>query len=349
MATLADQRSPMPDSPDKTFNLREFREALGGDTDVVPASAAVRPTVAPVAYLVCICPSGPGLGRRFAVGADPVTLGRESTCTIAVADAGVSRAHAQIARRPDGSYRIDDLRSTNGTYVNNARVQAGTLQDGDYLRVGGQIFRFLAGDNVEAGYHEEIHRLTILDPLTGIHNRRYLDEHLDREVERARRHARPLSVVLADVDHFKTVNDRYGHTAGDFALQGLAIRLIALTRKDELLARYGGEEFALVLPETELDRAVLCGERLRRSVADQPFEFEGDRYPVTISVGVAALIPGRDATAADLLAEADARLYHAKRTGRNRVAPSVRIGSAELVTPAPAATRTPAPVTRAER
>jgi diguanylate cyclase (GGDEF)-like protein len=341
---MADHQVSMPDSPEKTSNLRGFRKAKS-DTDVVPTGAAVR-RAPPHGYLVCICPSGPGLGRRYSVGSVPVVLGRESTCTIPVADAGVSRAHARITRGTDGTYLIEDLTSTNGTYVNNTRIRSGLLRDGDYLRVGGQIFRFLAGDNVEAGYHEEIHRLTILDPLTGVHNRRYLDDYLEREVERARRHGRPLSVLLADIDHFKVVNDKFGHLAGDFALQGMAVRLIALSRKDELLARYGGEEFALVLPETDLERALLCGERIRRAVVDQPFEFEGEQYPVTISVGVATLAPDQDVTAADLLREADDRLYQAKRAGRNRVAPSVRIGSSNRVTPSPA--RTPPPATRAD-
>src|SRR5262249_48481842 len=153
-------------------------------------------------------------------------------------------------------------------------------------------------------YHEEIHRLTVLDPLTGLHNRRYLNEHLDREAERARRHERPLAVLLMDVDHFKMVNDRFGHVTGDATLKTLATRLATLTRKDELLARYGGEEFALVLPETGLDGAVRCGERLRHAIAEQPFEFDGLAYPITISVGIAAT-PGTAATPDELLREAD--------------------------------------------
>ena len=111
--------------------------------------------------------------------------------------------------------------------------------------MGDCIFRFLAGGNIEAAYHEEIQRLSTLDPLTGLHNRRYLDEFLEREIERAARHQRTLAVVLFDIDHFKTINDRCGHLAGDFTLRSLASRIKGMTRADELLSRYGGEEFCI--------------------------------------------------------------------------------------------------------
>src|SRR5439155_10032976 len=193
-------------------------EQISDDTGGVPPR---RPSAAQSAdaCLVCICPSGPGLGRRYPVGAEAVTLGRDGTCTVTLPDGAVSRVHARIERQDNGRYHLQDLDSTNGTYVNDARVRAGFLKDGDYGRLGDRVFRFLAGGNVEASYHEEIHRLTVLDPLTGIHNRRYLNEHLDREAERAHRHDRPLSVLLMDIDHFKSVNDRFGHQTGDITLK----------------------------------------------------------------------------------------------------------------------------------
>ena len=146
-------------------------------------------------------------------------------------------------------------------------------------------------------------------------------------MERARRHGPPLAVLLLDIDHFKAINDRRGHLAGDFVLKSLATRLKGLTRKDELLARYGGEEFALVLPECELEAAFACGERVRRAVSDEPFDCDGEPYPVTVSVGVGVLSVGERVAVADLLKRADERLYEAKRTGRNRVAPDPRAGS----------------------
>ena len=228
--------------------------------------------------------------------------------------------------RPDGSFHVADLGSTNGTFVNNHRVRASAVEDGDYLRVGECIYRFLAGGNIEAGYHEEIHRLTVIDPLTAVHNRRSLNEFLDREVERARRHNRPLCVVLFDIDFFKRINDQHGHLAGDFTLKNVAARVKALTRQDEMLARYGGEEFAVVLPETSLEKGVAFAERIRRALSETAFAFEGRPIPVTVSAGVGVLPAGGATTAPDLLKRADDRLYEAKRAGRNRVAPTARVG-----------------------
>jgi diguanylate cyclase (GGDEF)-like protein len=310
----------MSNSPEKTYTVREMRADVQ-DTAVLQKLDAASTAVTPEACLVHIHPSGPHLGSRHRVADRPVLIGREPDCPVSVPDRSVSRQHARVVPQPGGGYRVEDLGSTNGTFVNSARVTAAALADGDYLQVGNCIYRFLAGGNLEAEYHEEIHRLTVLDALTGVHNRRSLTEFLDRELDRAKRYERPLAVVLFDIDHFKAVNDRLGHLGGDFTLKAVAARIKGLTRKEELLARYGGEEFALVLPETELPGAVLCGERMRRAVAGQPFEVEGRPFPVTVSVGVAARA-GADLTAAgDLLREADARLYEAKRSGRNRVAP----------------------------
>lgn len=315
----------MDKPPEETFDLKRLqREAF--DTAIIPTAAVAR-AITPGACLVHIHPTGPDLGKRTPVGAVAVVIGRDAACTVSNGHGSVSRRHARVEPLADGRHQVIDLNSTNGTFVNNVRVaRSAVVNDGDYLRVGECLYRFLAGGNIEAEYHEEIHRLSIIDPLTGVHNRRSLTEFLDREVERAKRHARPLSVVLFDIDHFKKINDQLGHTAGDFTLRDLAARAKELTRADELLARYGGEEFALVLPETPLDRALVTAERFRRAVAADPFTFEGRSFPVTVSAGVGVLPAGGQTTPADLLRRADECLYEAKRAGRNCVAPTARIG-----------------------
>jgi diguanylate cyclase (GGDEF)-like protein len=290
-------------------------------------TAVARPVPAPrppgaEAYLVPIHPPGPALGRRNVIGPAPVTIGRASTCTVCDPDGLVSRTHARIERRPDGRFQLTDLGSTNGTFVNHARVAAAVLGDGDYVRVGGSIYRFLAGGDVEAGYHEEIHRLAVTDPLTGLPNRRALAEFLDREVERARRYNRPVALALFDVDHFQAVNDRLGHVAGDSLLRVLAAAARPLVRRDELLARYGGDEFAAVLPETGGGPAARFGERVRRVVADHPLEVEGHRLAVTVSVGVGVVGGGEPAGADELIRRAEGQRDEAKRGGRNRVCPA---------------------------
>jgi diguanylate cyclase (GGDEF)-like protein len=281
------------------------------------------------ACLVYIYPTGPLMGRRYPLARDPVVIGRSDDCAIPNNDGSVSRHHARVEVRQDGRYHVTDLGSTNGTFVNNAIKVESPLQDGDYLRIGNCIYRFLGGGNLEAEYHEEIYRLTVLDPLTGVPNRRHFQEFVDREVARAARHHRPLALALIDIDHFKAINDSMGHLAGDLTLRQLASSVGGTIRRDELFARYGGEEFAIVLPELDEAQAVAVGERVRRTVADQDFAFGGRRYKVTVSVGVAATSGGEAVQTADLLRRADDMLYKAKAAGRNRVCPAPRPGAAE--------------------
>jgi two-component system, cell cycle response regulator len=270
--------------------------------------------------LVHIYPTGPSMGTRYPLGKEPAFIGRQDDCAVRNTDPSVSRYHARIDHGDRGEYIVVDLNSTNGTFVNNQRKREGELRDGDYLRIGNCIYRFLGGGNLEAAYHEEIYRLTVLDALTQIHNRRYLTEFLDREIIRSHRYGRPLAVVMLDLDHFKSINDRFGHLAGDLTLKDLAARLKPLTRADELLARYGGEEFALVLPESDVTAARTVAEQVRKTVEKSPFSFNGVTAAVTVSLGVAVTTPGEQLSSSEILARADANLYRAKAAGRNRVA-----------------------------
>jgi len=280
---------------------------------VLPSRSA--PTTA---CLVYIYPTGPQMGTRYVLGGKYNFIGRTDECSVRNQDQSVSRTHARIEHRDDG-YWIVDLQSTNGTFVNNVQVAERQLDDGDYVRIGSCIYRYLAGGNIEAEYHEEIYRLTVQDALTGIHNRRSLMDFLDRELARAQRYQRPLALALFDIDHFKKLNDEFGHLAGDTVLRDLCQLLRTTVRKDELLARYGGEEFAMVLPETGLPEAQLAAERLREAVATCMFTYQTKRLPVTVSVGV-SISTGETRDPQSLIEAADAKLYEAKSAGRNRVA-----------------------------
>lgn len=246
-------------------------------------------------------------------------LGRGEDCDIRIHDHSVSRRHARIEPTPQGYY-VTDLQSTNGTFVNDKQIDAACLlQDGDYLRVGNCICRFLAGGNIEAEYHEEIYRMTILDGLTQLYNRRYFDEFLDREVVRSQRHDRPLSLLMLDIDRFKSINDQFGHLCGDFVLRGLADAVRQLVRKEDVFARYGGEEFGIVLVETERDGAISVAERIRQIVADHQFDFDSTPIRLTVSIGVASTRGDQCMTPQNLVRLADGHLYQAKQSGRNRV------------------------------
>lgn len=271
------------------------------------------------ACLVHIYPTGPSMGCRYPMNDKPLMVGRGEDCEIRIQDNSVSRRHAKIEHRAEGFY-VSDQNSTNGTFVNDKPLDgAWLLQDGDYVRVGNCIYRYLAGGNIEAEYHEEIYRLTILDGLTQIHNQRYMTEFLEREVARSHRHNRPLSVLMFDIDRFKSINDTHGHLCGDFVLRELATCVKNSVRREDLFARYGGEEFVLVLVETPHEDAVMVAERLRESIADHQFRFESTPVKLTISIGVATTSGDPGLNPSSLVRTADEKLYQAKRQGRNRV------------------------------
>ena len=256
------------------------------------------------------------LGKRFVLERDLLTLGRGQENVVVLDNDSVSRRHCRIEKR-NAAWYVVDLDSTNGTYVNDDQVKEYQLRRGDQMKVGDTIFKFLSGSDLEAQYHETIYNMTIIDGLTQAHNKRYLLETLEREIPRGRRHGRPLSVVMFDIDFFKKINDTYGHLAGDYVLKELSTLVKKRLRPDDVFARYGGEEFAALLPETPLDGGGAIAEDLRRRVQEKQFVFEGESIPVTISMGVAELKPDMDSTG--FLKAADEKLYEAKRGGRNRV------------------------------
>jgi two-component system, cell cycle response regulator len=280
---------------------------------------------------------GPELGRRFVLAGAVVAIGRGEDCDIVVELDNVSRRHCSVLTR-GGEVYLRDESSTNGTFLNDLEARGETrLSSGDLIKVGSAIFKFLHGGglgspgSIEAQYHEEIYRLTIVDGLTQIYNKRYLLEFLDRELARCGRHGRPLSLLLFDIDHFKRVNDGFGHLAGDFVLREFAAQLKASVRREECLARYGGEEFALVLPETGRESALLLAEKLRKRIEGHAFVHEGARIDLTCSGGLSSLDECRAPPATEgvskppldppaFLKAADDQLYRAKREGRNRIA-----------------------------
>ncbi len=309
-----------------SFDLQLHRWSDSTESDKMLASATKttlaqlpEPTQLQAPCFVHIYPTGPSMGRRYPCGGSTITLGRSDDCEICIPDSAISRRHAKIESTSEG-YVVSDLQSTNGTFINDVRIPGPVaISDGDYLRVGKNIYRFLAGGNIEVEYHEEIYRLTILDALTQIHNRRYLMEFLESEVARSQRYGRPFSLLLVDVDKFKSINDRYGHLCGDYVLRELAAIVRPSVRKGDLFARYGGEEFALALVETKVEQALEAAERLRRTVAEHRFEFGGTTIPITVSIGVGCIYEFTSASPTALLEKADSQLYRAKEMGRNRV------------------------------
>ncbi len=259
---------------------------------------------------------GTELGRRVQLGTAPFEIGRSSTNDLFIDQESISRHHARISFDGKG-YWATDLGSTNGTYVNDELVKEQRLRDGDQLRIGRSILKFMTGENVEVHYHEEIYRLMTVDGLTQIFNRRYFNEALEREVNRSKRYTRILSLIAFDLDHFKTINDTYGHLVGDSVLRVMASAVKPRLRREDIFARTGGEEFAVLLPEIGREGALVIAEKIRSIAQGTPIKHEQEQIHCTVSLGVATLED--DASPEELYKRADERLYEAKQSGRNRV------------------------------
>jgi two-component system cell cycle response regulator len=270
--------------------------------------------------VVIYAPVASDLGRRHVLDQEVISIGRDRENDIVLDSDSVSRRHARVEHR-DGRIYLTDLDSTNGTYVNDETepVRDAQLRRGDQVKIGDTIFKYLSGSDVETQYHETIFNMTITDGLTDVGNKKRLDQLVQKEIPRALRHNRDLALLMVDIDHFKDVNDTYGHLAGDSVLRDLAGILSRRLRPDDELGRYGGEEFAAVLPETSLGGALKIAEDLRGLVEQHRFIVEGEQIRVTVSIGAAALKPGMDAKA--FFRAADEMLYKAKNGGRNKVCP----------------------------
>ncbi len=263
---------------------------------------------------------GERLGARLDLNQLPAVIGRGSSADFRIPSRSVSRSHCRVFTR-EGELWLEDLRSTNQTLVNGEAIERLQLTDGDQVRIGDSVLKFLAAGNLEAGYLAEMREHAVRDELTGLYNRRYLMAQLgDALAMRGQTETTPLSLAIIDVDLFKDINDLIGHLAGDDVLRQLGKVLSSGVRSDDILARIGGEEFAVIMPGQQLQAALAICERLRQTVDEQSFHYQEDgrELEVTISIGVAEWQPDRREMS-DLLKAADEKLYQAKSDGRNRV------------------------------
>jgi diguanylate cyclase (GGDEF)-like protein len=268
--------------------------------------------------LVIIFSAAPtDLGRRHVLKRR-LTIGRGQNNDIILQSDTVSRQHASIECQ-GRDIVVTDLGSTNGTFVNEdpARLDQARLECGDRLRIGDTIFKYLSGKDIEAQYHLVISQMAMTDGLTNLCNRQRLDALLDEEVRRAQRYRRDLSLLMLDIDHFKRINDVYGHSAGDRVLIRVAASMSERLRPSDKLGRYGGEEFCAICPETPLSRASQIAESLRSTVAEQRLIVDNQSLTVSVSIGAAQWNP--EMQGSDLYRAADQMLYRAKSLGRNRV------------------------------
>jgi two-component system, cell cycle response regulator len=257
-----------------------------------------------------------------------VILGREIASDVRVNDPKVARRHAAIITAVDADtgqekYTLKDFGSRSGTLLNGQPVQEELLHNGDKITIGGHILRFDLLDEIDREYQRHIHRLISHDDLTGLLSGRSFFSELRREAERTKVDNLPFCVLMMDIDHFKNVNDTYGHLTGSKTLEEIGDTIIKCLRSGDAAARFGGEEFAAFLLDAEVGQAMVAAERIRREIEAREFTVLRQGKPerthhVTISIGVAAF-PDDSSDPIELVEMADSALYRAKREGRNRV------------------------------
>ncbi len=267
--------------------------------------------------------SGPQIGRSYTILQDEFIIGRASSCDLPIEDDLVSRHHCKVYVKPNLA-ELEDLGSTNGTLVNGRKITGRVkLLEGDQVQVGSvAILKYVLKEEVEAKFLGQLYEAATRDFLTGAYNKKFFVERLQEEFSFAHRHGRELSVLVLDIDHFKKVNDTYGHLAGDIAIKKIAHHLMSHTRKDDIVARFGGEEFVILMRDVPKAKAHQLGEIIRAGIAEISIKSGQNHFGITVSVGVATLNQQSRAQFErfeNLIDEADKRLYEAKSTGRNRV------------------------------
>jgi two-component system cell cycle response regulator len=261
------------------------------------------------------------IGRQWPIEKSDCIVGRASVSHIHIEDPSVSKSHAKIVLS-GGEVSIIDLESTNKTVVNSKvlpSLQPVKLKNNDQIKTGNIIFKFLERGNIETVSVAQTFNKALVDALTGINNRGGLNGQGVESFNKSRLLGTPLSMIVFDIDHFKKVNDTYGHPCGDYVLKELA-HLVrdTLIRGNDYFARYGGEEFCLLLLGSPLVRAAEIAERIRKTIQDHVFEYDNKKLPITISVGV-AIVSDADQSWQDAFSRADKALYESKNSGRNQV------------------------------
>jgi diguanylate cyclase (GGDEF)-like protein len=284
------------------------------DTSFIDAVERLRETRPTIIVL-----AGPIMGARIPLTGAPAVFGRSSECDVPIPDEGISAKHLEIGLRPDGKLWIKDLASLNGTMVNGEKITERELFPGDRVLIGHTPMRFLLYTPAEDELLNDLEMRALQDPLTGLFNRRYLDQRLEQELQFAVRHGTKISLLLLDIDHFKAVNDGYGHPVGDRLLLELGSYIRGCVRTEDVVVRHGGEEFSIILRQIDDTGAAALAERLRAGIEAFPFVHAGNRIPVTMSIGLVMATGQKGLHRAALIDAADRELYRAKDEGRNRV------------------------------
>lgn len=286
-----------------------------------PSRSEPRPANRQSAYLIVLRGGMPG--TMLLVGNDEMTLGRSAENTFSLDDMTVSRRHATVRTDPRGVVTLTDEGSTNGTFLNGSRLDAGRsfcLEDGDRIQLGsGVVLKLVRLDSSDVHFQQEMFERTVRDGLTGVYNRSYFLNQVGPLSARSASQGLGLAILMVDVDHFKRINDRFGHLIGDAVLRDVSGVLRDSTRSEDLVARYGGEEFVVALPASSPDLASERAEQIRQCVEARRIRARGHEVCVTVSIGLAYGAAEWPLRPVSLIEAADEALYRAKDEGRNRV------------------------------
>ncbi|WP_310620040.1 GGDEF domain-containing protein [Flexibacterium corallicola] len=261
--------------------------------------------------------NGNEAGQVYLLDAPRIEVGRAQSCRIKLGDNSVSRRHLLIETTPDG-VEVFDLKSRNGVFVNNRQIKRCWLTPNDIIRLGPSvILRYALFSNVELEVYKKMYQAATLDPLTQTYNRRYFNNYLE-QVQTLQPLKKNFSLILIDVDHFKRINDRFGHQTGDRILLHIADILRSTVRVEDVVCRYGGEEFTVLLNAISARQSAEIAENIRNNVECTPLRQENLAIHSTVSIGI-AMIEETDGDLDNLLKLADTRMYAAKKSGRNLV------------------------------
>jgi len=271
---------------------------------------------------------GESLAVPIPLERDSVILGRALEADVRVNDTRASRLHARLsvergAENGEPRWKLTDLGSTNGTLVNGKAVTETLLNEGDKIMIGDHLFRFDLLDQIDREFQQQIHRLLAHDELTGLLTSKSFFSELRHEASLAEGEARPFCVLMMDLDHFKEVNDTFGHLVGSKTLEEVGTVIKRALRSGDVAARFGGEEFAAFLLEADYAQALIAAERVRSAIEAHEFPANRDGsenkvHRITISIGIASY-PDDAKDPIHLVELADSALYRAKRSGRNRI------------------------------
>lgn len=258
-------------------------------------------------------------GTLFDLVEKIVSVGRNADNQIALEFNGVSRYHFKLHASGEG-HILEDCGSKNGTYLNNKKVEGQIqLSRADIIKIGSIALKYLPKGDPERLTYDKLNLEANTDKHTGCYNKGYFNNRIALEVNKSKVTGDPLSLIIFDLDHFKKLNDNYGHDAGDYVLKEMAqVIRVGGIREQDVFARYGGEEFVILLPKTNLKQSFEIAERLRKLIENKEFIYDGKRLPVTASIGVADYRQGVN-TGTDLFKRADEAVYKAKEGGRNQV------------------------------